>query len=119
MGKNANQEGSVYQRKDGRWVACLSYRTSTGQRKRNYTYHRTREEADDSLAEMKAARKRGAAHHTGRSPKLEDYLKAWLRDSIATSVGPKTLEGYEVACRVHIIPALGSVKLKDLKARQI
>jgi integrase len=119
VGKNANFEGSVYQRKDGRWVACLPYYTETGQRKRRYSYHRTREEADAALTEMKAARNRGAAHHTGRSPKLEDYLKSWLRDSVAVSVGPKTLEGYEVACRIHIIPALGHLRLKDLKARQV
>jgi integrase len=119
VGKRANREGSVYQRKDGRWVASLSYRTQTGQRKRRYSYHKSRGEADDALTEMKAARKRGAAHHTGRSPRLGEYLVSWLRDSVAVSVGPKTLEGYEVACRVHIIPVLGDVKLKDLTARKI
>jgi integrase len=62
---------------------------------------------------------RGGSPHTGRSPRLSDYLVSWLRDSVAISVGPKTLEGYEAACRVHIIPALGNVKLKDLTARKI
>jgi integrase len=34
-------------------------------------------------------------------------------------VGPKTLEGYEAACRVHIIPALGHIRLGDLRSRQV
>lgn len=119
VARRANKEGSVYRRKDGRWVASLSYRTQTGQRKRRYSYHQSREEADDALTEMKSARRHGAAHHTGRSPRLTDYLVSWLRDSVAVSVGPKTLEGYEIACRIHIIPSLGHLRLKDLTARRI
>jgi hypothetical protein len=110
----------VYRRaSDGRWVAALSYRTETGVRKRRTSYHHSREEADAALVEMKSARNAGKAHHTGKSPKLRTFLVSWLRDLVAVSVGPKTLEGYEVACRVHIIQALGEVRLKDLKARQI
>lgn len=119
-GFGANGEGSVYQRKqDGRWIAALSVRDEAGKSRRRVSYHRSREDADAALVEMKAARNKGVEHHTGLSPKLEDFLVSWLRDSIAVSVGPKTLEGYEVACRVHIIPELGGVRLRDLKPRQI
>lgn len=119
MGK-ANYEGSVYRRgSDSRWVACLPYKLPTGKTKRQYSYHATREEADESLALMKAARRKGQPHQPSRGPRLSEYLVSWLRDSIAPSVGPKTLEGYEAACRVHIIPALGHIRLGDLRSRQV
>ncbi|MDP9485864.1 MAG: site-specific integrase [Actinomycetota bacterium] len=118
MAKKANHEGSVYQRKDGRWEAVLTYRDGAGELKRRRSYHRSREEADRALTKMKAERDGGVAM-SGDNPTLYEYLVAWLRDSVAVSVDPKTLEGYEVACRVHILPTLGRVRLKDLKARQI
>jgi integrase len=116
----ANYEGSVYRRgSDGRWVACLPYKLPTGKTKRHYSYHTTREEADEALALMKAARRKGQPHQPSRGPRLSEYLVSWLRDSIAPSVGPKPLEGYEAACRVHIIPALGHIRLGDLRSRQV
>ena len=56
---------------------------------------------------------------SGPNPMLKEYLVTWLRESVAVSVDPKTLEGYEVACRLHILPALGSTRIRDLTARQI
>lgn len=45
--------GSVYQRKDGRWVASLTYPTPRGEkRRRKLIYGRTREEAEAKLAEV-------------------------------------------------------------------
>lgn len=116
--KKANREGSVYQRKNGRWEAALSYRTPAGKLERRRNYHATREEADRALTRMKSERDAGIALG-GPNPRLSEYLISWLRDSVATSVDPKTLEGYEVACRIHIIPALGGVRIRDLTARQV
>jgi integrase len=118
VAKKANHEGSVYKRQDGRWEAVLTYRNEAGELKRRRSYHRSREEADRSLTKMKADRDGGVAM-SGDNPTLYEYLVTWLRDSVAVSVDPKTLEGYEIACRVHILPALGHVRLKDLKAHQI
>jgi integrase len=56
---------------------------------------------------------------SGPNPTLREYLVAWLRESVAVSVDPKTLEGYEVACRVQILPTLGNIRIRDLTARQI
>lgn len=41
MGKRANGEGSIYQRKDGYWVAALTL----GSGKRTYAYCRSQAEA--------------------------------------------------------------------------
>lgn len=118
VAKRANYEGSVYQRKDGRWEAALSYRAPDGRLKRRRSYHKSRKEADQALTRMKSDRDGGLAL-SGPNPTLNEYLRTWLRDSVAVSVDPKTLEGYEVACRVHILPALGHVRIRDLTSRQI
>ena len=45
MGKRANGEGSIYQRKDGRWVASIS----VGKTKRKHFFGTTRGEAAAKL----------------------------------------------------------------------
>jgi integrase len=114
----ANHEGTVYQRKDGRWEAALTYRDAHGNPKRLRVYRKAREEADLALARMKVERDGGVVLG-GPNPTLREYLVAWLRDAVVQNVSPKTLEGYEIACRVHILPALGDVRIKDLTARRI
>ena len=117
MAKKANHEGSVYQRKDGRWEAALTYRNDAGELKRRRAYRQSREEADKALTKMKSDRD-GGISLDGPNPTLEEYLIAWLRDSVVPNVSPKTLESYETACRIHIIPALGNVRIRDLTARR-
>ena len=117
VAKKANHEGSVYQRKDGRWEAALTYRDESGKLKRRRAYRHSREEADKALTKMKSDRD-GGLSLDGPNPTLEEYLIAWLRDSVAPSVSPKTLESYETACQIHTIPALGNVRVRDLTARR-
>ena len=42
-----------------------------------------------------------------------EYLDTWLKGLIG-SVRQSTFDGYEIAVRVHLKPALGRVKLKKL-----
>jgi integrase len=44
---------------------------------------------------------------------LKDYLDTWLA-SVKGTVWQRSWERYEQPVRVHIKPALGNVKLKDL-----
>jgi integrase len=52
MARRINGEGTIYQRKDGRWEAATYVLTSGGTRKRIRVYGRTREEAADKKAAM-------------------------------------------------------------------
>jgi len=50
MGKRANGEHSIYQRKDGRWCAAIVCDDSvTGQRSRTVLYGKTRTEVRNKL----------------------------------------------------------------------
>ena len=46
--------------------------------------------------------------------KIEDYMTRWLADSVRNTVKATTYETYERLMRLHLVPALGRVKLKNL-----
>jgi hypothetical protein len=48
-----------------------------------------------------------------------EYLYGWLADVVEPSVAPKTHEKRSYHVRVHLAPAIGHLRLKDLQARQI
>ena len=50
--------------------------------------------------------------------KLGDYLSKWLVTA-KDLVGPNTWEGYEICCRVHLIPQLGNQPLQKLQPMDI
>ncbi len=123
-GKKApNGSGSVWQRPDGRWGAALSYpyydpdtgRTKT---KRASTTKKTWEAAHRWLMQ-KQNDLLGGVTDAPQNPPLGEYLGEWLHNVVEPSVAPKTHEKREYHVRVHISPALGHVRLKDLQARQI
>jgi integrase len=45
--------------------------------------------------------------------RLGEYLDTWLK-GLTRTVRQSILDGYEIAVRVHIKPALGRLKLKKL-----
>src|SRR6476620_4940113 len=76
--KNANGEGSIYQRQsDGRWVGQAYALTTDGGRKRKYVYGDTWEEAHAKLVELKSRSQRGIPL-PDRAWKLAEYLPYWL-----------------------------------------
>jgi integrase len=50
---------------------------------------------------------------------LTEYLDKWLIDYAQVNVSPRTLEGYEHIIKRHIIPALGSITLTQLKPEHL
>ena len=104
MKRRGNNEGSIYQRADGRWVATVSV-----DGRRISRYCKTRQEASKKLRGLQRTQDQGLPEVTAQMP-LKDYLAQWL-ESIQHRVRPKTLVDYEVAVGRHISPALGHIKL--------
>ncbi len=50
---------------------------------------------------------------------VANYLKGWIKDYVWPSLSPRTAEGYESIVRCHLIPALGSVPLVQLKPEHL
>lgn len=112
MGKRGNNEGSIYRRKNGTWAAQYTVWTSEG-RKRRSVSGKTRGEVSRKLTEAMADRDGGLVYDAGKLT-VGEYLNRWLADSVKGTVKETTYANYSYITRVHISPALGRVKLKNL-----
>jgi integrase len=99
-------EGSVYQRKDGRYVG--SFRLENGKRK--YVYGETRTEAREKLRVAINAYKQGTLV-AGSNQTLKQFLEQWLQAK-RMELKDGTYRYYKTYVQTHIIPALGHLKLQ-------
>src|SRR5215218_2101147 len=111
MGRRGNGEGGISRRKGGLYMARYTVQTATGAR-RKAVYGKTRREAAEKLTKALADRDGGLVFED-ENMRFGEYLDTWLK-GLTGSVRQSTLDGYEIAVRVHIKPALGRLKLKKL-----
>ena len=110
--RRAKGEGEIYRRKGSRWAGQYVVETATGT-KRSYVYAKTRKEVAEKLRKAMGERDSEMAFDAG-SLTLSDYLDCWLNDSARSSLRRRAFDRYEETSRLHIVPALGRVKLKAL-----
>jgi integrase len=116
--QRGNGEGSVYERKDkdGRVIGyrgAYFARTTNGIRKRFYVSGKTKTEVKAKLRKATADRDDGIVLDA-ENPTVGKYLERWLPDSVKDTVKQTTYECYERLLRLHLVPALGTIKLKAL-----
>ena len=106
-------EGTLFQRKDGRWQASLQV---NGVRKT--VYGRTRQEAARKLGELqRQAMDTGALPDAGTKT-VNDLLDRWL-ETAAPTLKARTIESYEQTCRLYVRPTLGRVRIDRLAPNRI
>ncbi len=111
--RRANGEGTkIAVRKDGRFFKAITL--STGKRK--FIYGKTKKEV---LEKERAVLKEVEDGVVGDPVLLGEFLTRWLRDSVRGTVRVSSYERYERIVRVHIAPALGGTKIKDLSPLDI
>ena len=117
-GKN---EGSVYRRKNGKWVGqvTVGYHPDTGKPIRKYTYANTREEAAHWIALTLVSETSKAAPSLASELLLKDFLHRWLTTFKTYEVCSRTMELYYSCERLHIVPALGDIPVAELTASRI
>ena len=114
----ANGEGTIYQRKDGRWEAAGYVLTADGTRKRVRVYGTTRREAADKLTEKIADSNRGLPVATADST-VGDYLTYWLNGVAVHRLRENTHARYAACIRLHLMPGLGTKKVARLTAKDV
>src|SRR5829696_5052933 len=115
MGRRGNGEGSISRRKDGLYMARYTVQTADGPRRRTI-YGKKGESREDVAAKPTKAmadRDGGITYDAGKLT-VEEHLRRWLSDSVRDTVRRRTYERYESIVRVHLIPAIGRIKLKTL-----
>jgi integrase len=114
LGKSGNKEGSIYQRKDGRWVGSVTL--PDGRRKD--VYGKTRDAVRAAMQTTQGDVQRGVVIPTGRET-VEQFLERWLTDVAKQRVRASTFDRYRRDVCHHIIPTLGKKRLSELTPRLV
>ena len=107
-------EGSIYQRKDGRWVAKYK---SVNMIKPCVVYAKSESEAKRKLRELKKDAAKGLVKSTSR--RFGDYADQWLYTFKLHSVEDSSFDKYESAYLTHIKPAFGKMQLASIHSEQL
>ncbi|MBT2413562.1 site-specific integrase [Streptomyces sp. ISL-12] len=114
----ANGDGTVYQRKDGRWEAAGYVLAPGNTRKRVRVYGTTRKDAMTKLTEKIAASNRGLPVAAADST-VSAYLAYWLDGVAVHHLRENTHTRCAAAIRLHLSPGLGAKKLARLTTRDV
>jgi len=118
--KNARGGGTIRKRADGRWEArcTIGINPKTGKQIQKSVYGKTQKEVRQKLTAIQAEIDAGTYMEPAKES-LAEWLDTWLRIYAQYSVKPYTYDSYERNCNIHIIPALGDIRLSALTAPQI
>jgi integrase len=113
MSRRANGEGSIYQRKDGRWSASVS----VGNLKRKHFLGHTRTEVAAKMNTALKTQQDGLPVRFERQ-RFDAYIKGWLAD-VRGALKPRTWTRYEQLMRVHATPVLGTLALEKITPQHL
>jgi integrase len=113
MKRRGNSEGSIYRRKDGRWVGTASL--PWGRRKS--FYGRSRADVATKLTAALKTHQDGLPVASDRQT-VASYLEGWLATT-EPSLRPRTYIRYEQLLRIHALPLVGKLPLAQLSAQHL
>ena len=112
--KRVDGEGSLYQRKDGKWVTTISLGFDhTGKRKRRSRVSNTRNEAVKKLRDLQAEAAEGPAlvdeHIT-----LTKWCHQWCETIAPLTAKASTVADYRWTLDHYVLPHIGHLKVRAL-----
>ncbi|WP_329172927.1 tyrosine-type recombinase/integrase [Streptomyces sp. NBC_01477] len=114
----ANGDGTVYQRKDGRWEAAGYVLAPGNTHRRTRVYGTTRKEALAKLTDKIAASNKGVPAPSAQGS-VAAYLTYWLETVAVHRLRETTHTRYTACVRLYLLPGLGRKKLAKLTAKDV
>lgn len=111
-----NGEGSIFPYRNG-YAAYVWVTTPDGNRKRKWTYGKTRDEVAAKWEGERSKARLGPMPTT--TPTVTGYLARWLAEVIRPHDRPSTYALYEMLIRLYITPGLGTKRLDRLTVRDV
>jgi integrase len=112
--RRARGEGSVFQRKDGRWVVQIEL--GDGMRKQYYA--KTQKEGVEKLKQAQRELEQGTIV-TGPQQTVKQYLEYWLEEVHKPHLRVSSYVKYRDLIYTCIIPALGHLRLDKLTPQHV
>ena len=113
--KTVKKNGTEYTYYEAR--CTTGYDPETGKQIQKSITGKTEREVVEKYKAMQREVDRGTYTEPSKMT-LKEFLEIWQRDYLV-GVSPNTANAYKTDCRVHIIPALGAVKLSKLTPMMI
>lgn len=119
MSRRGKNEGSIFQRKDGRWVGQIQIgHYPDGRRKFVSYYGKTRREVARKLEDAISS----FNHHAFIEPSkitFEEWVWCWMKNFKRRSVSESTYARYFSLINNYISPQIGYMKLQDVRSIHI
>jgi integrase len=120
-------EGSIRQRSTGKWEGRISVGVDeiTGKRIHKSVYGANKSEVKRKMRDLSDELNELAELGLTNKPfqegeiKYKDWLDEWMQEYKLNSVTAATYDSYKLAIENHIKPALGNVKIIEIKPQQI
>jgi integrase len=106
MTRRGPNEGSIYERWDGRWAGSVQIGYEDGKRVRKHVMGRTRAEVKEKMAALMRAHEEKRPIPSQRE-KLGPFLRRWLDEVARPTLRASTYDSYDDILRAHLIPGLG------------
>lgn len=105
----SKMKNGIRQRSNGTWEG--RYYGADG--RQHSVYGRTKGEVKDKLSAKRTEVSQGVCD-TETDLTVEQWGREWLQNFKADRVRPSTMDNYDTYFRLHILPYIGHIKLKDL-----
>lgn len=116
--RRGSGEGGISERADGRWCASVDFGYRDGKRSRKWLYGKTRKEVSEKLKVALRDQQLGVLTATA-DQRVGDFLDAWLEQNVKVTNKPSTHRSYSDLVRLHIKPAIGTIKLTKLMPQHV
>ena len=114
-------KGHIRKRSKGSWTLWidLGRDPETGKRKQQtMTVHGTKRDAERELRATLTRLEEGAYVKPAKLT-VGEYLNQWIESYVVTNTSPRTVEGYQLIVRRHLIPNLGTIPLTQLQPSHV
>ncbi|MGH3615518.1 MAG: tyrosine-type recombinase/integrase [Pseudonocardia sp.] len=121
-GRNSDGRSSIFQSQaDGGWHGYVTVGIKdNGRIDRRHRRGKTKTEVTEKVRALERARDEGKVRKAGQTWTVEQWLRHWLDNIIAPpAITENAYDAYEIAVRVHLIPAVGAHKLDKLAAEHL
>ena len=119
MGRRTRGDGTLFKRADGYWVGGVDLPTGAdGVRRQKRVVRKSRNDCLEAMRDIR--RDLLAGNLPTRKITVEKWLNYWLGEILpAKNLRPSTIDYYEQAVRLYLIPSLGAKRMDRLLPAEI